>query len=118
MNTYLIPREIGDENKFLFFSTRSLIFTAIFAVPGIILHMFVFGPLAASMESLELKITGVAIAFLIAGIGYCLGTFKIPELKIAAFFKNASGEYLNDIIKRVFKFRKRRKIYIYERGNI
>ena len=118
MNTYLIPREIGDENKFLFFTTRSLIFTAITGGAGALLHVMVLNPMAQAMQMNELKIAGIVIAFILALIGYCLGTFKIPELKINAFFKNASGEYLNDIIKRVFSFRKRRKIYIYERGKI
>lgn len=116
MNTYLIPREIGDENRFLFFTTRSLIFTGIFGGIGAAIHMFVLNPMAASMEMNELKIIGIVVAFILAAIGYCLGAFKIPELQIAPFFKNASGEYLNDIIKRVLKFRKRRKIYIYERS--
>jgi len=116
MNTYLIPREIGDENKFLFFSTRSLIFTGIFGGIGVVLHMVVMKTLAQITGIGELEIVGIVIAFLMAVIGYCLGTFKIPELKIHALFKNASGEYVNDIIKRVFVFRKRRKIYIYERG--
>lgn len=117
MNTYLIPREIGDENHFLFFTTRSLIFTIVFGLIGAAVHLFVFNVLAIAMEMTELKIAGVIVAFLIAGIGYCLGAFKIPDIKIAPFFKNASGEFLNDIIKRVFVFHKRRKIYIYERGN-
>lgn len=118
MNTYLIPREIGDENRFLFFTTRSLIFTAIFGGIGAALHMFLLNPMATALGLKELEIAGIVIAFVLAGIGYCLGAFKIPELKISDFFKNASGEYLNDIIKRVFKFRKRRKIYIYERGKV
>lgn len=118
MNTYLIPREIGDENRFLIFTTRSLFFTGGFGGVGIALHMLLFNPIAQSFGITELKVIGIVVAFILAGIGYCLGTFKIPELKIAAFFKNASGEYLNDIIKRVFSFRKRRKIYIYERGKI
>ena len=116
MNTYLIPREIGDENRFLFFTTRSLIFTAIFGGIGAGIHMLLLNPLATAMKMDELKIVGIVIAFVLAGIGYCLGAFKIPELKINALFKNASGEYVNDIIKRVFIFHKRRKIYIYERG--
>jgi len=116
MNTYLIPREIGDENKFLFFSTKSLKFTAVFGGIGTVIHYFGLRVLAISTGIKELNIAGIVIAFIFAGIGYCLGTFKIPELKIAEFFKNASGEYLEDIIKRVLKFRKRRKIYLYERG--
>ena len=115
MNTYLIPREIGDENKFLFFTKRSLIFTGAFGALGALIHYFGMRILAEVTGIPELNIAGIVIAFLLAGIGYCLGAFKIPELKISAFFKNASGEYLNDIIKRVFVFRKRRKIYIYER---
>lgn len=117
MNTYLIPREIGDENRILFFTTRSLIFTIIFGLIGIAIHLTVFNLLALMLGMDELKIAGIIIALLFAAIGYCLGAFKIPDIKIAAFFKNASGEYLNDIIKRVFVFRKRRKIYVYERGN-
>lgn len=115
MNTYLIPREIGDENKFLFFSTKSLIFTIVFGIIGIGIY-FLMAALSAMFGVTEIKIAGIVIAFLMAGIGYCLGAFKIPELKVAEFFKNAGGDYLDEIIKRVFKFYKRRKIYIYERS--
>jgi len=118
MNTYLIPREIGDENKFLFFSSKSLKFTGVFGGIGAAIHYFGFRLLAMTTGMGEFNVAGIVIAFVLAAIGYCLGTFKIPELKIAAFFKNASGEYLEDIIKRVFKFRKRRKIYIYERSQV
>ena len=115
MNTYLIPREIGDENRFLFFTTRSLIFTGVFGGIGAVIHMLVFNPMALALEMTELKIVGIIIAVVLALIGYVLGMFKIPEIKTIAFCKNASGEYLNDIIKRVFLFHRRRKIYVYER---
>ena len=118
MNTYLIPREIGDENKFLFFSTKALIFTGAFGAVGVLIYFLL--TTIGGMFNLggEIKVAGVIIALFISAIGYCLGAFKIPDIKIAAFFKNANGEYLDEIVKRVFKFHKNRKIYIYERGDM
>ena len=49
-------------------------------------------------------------------IGYCLGAFKLPESTAFDFLKKAGGESAYTIAKRVLKFRRNRKIYIFERS--
>lgn len=115
MNTYMIPREATNENRFLFFSQEAAIFTLIGGVIGLV-FVGLFQLLASMLGVETLKYIGWGICVLFAVIGYCLGTFKLPETNAFDFLKKAGGESLYTIVKRVLKFRKNRKIYIFERG--
>ena len=55
--------------------------------------------------------------FILVLIAYALGTFKIPESNAFDILKKAGGEPVDVIVKRAINFNKRKKIYIYERGN-
>lgn len=115
MNTYMIPREATNENRFLFFSQEALIFTLIGFVCGLF-FVGLFAILASICDFEKLKYVGWIICLLISGIGYCLGAFKLPESTAFDFLKKAGGESAYTIAKRVLKFKRNKKIYIFERG--
>lgn len=115
MNTYMIPREATNENRFLFFTQEALIFTVVGFVCGLV-FVGLFSLLGNLLAVSALKIVGWVICVLCAGIGYCLGAFKLPESNAFDFLKKAGGESSYTIVKRVLKFRKNRKIYIFERS--
>jgi len=114
MNSYTIPREIGDENRFLIFSTKSLLFFLGGVAVGGILSLPFF--LLTSFVS-WMSYVGWGIIIVTAGIAYCMGTFKIPYSTSFDILKKTGGESVDTIAKRVFNFRKNIKIYIYKGGN-
>ena len=109
MNTYLIPREMKDENRFLIFSKESLIFVLI----GILIGGVIYIPFYILAENVAswFKVIGIIIWLVIVTVAWALGTFDLPETNAFEFLKKAGGEKLFDIIKRVLSFRKNRKIY-------
>lgn len=108
MNTYLIPREMKDENRFLIFSKESLIFVLIGILVGAVIYLpFYF----LSMAVEWMMYVGVGIWIVIVIIAWALGTFKIPESNAFEILKKTGGDSVFDIIKRVRKFKKNRKIY-------
>lgn len=107
MGTYNIPRNVKGEGRILFiFSTKSMIYSVIGAILGLPLY-FIFSLLAMDLVGI------IAMAF-IALIGFCIGTFKFPEIAAFKFTKSVGGENIDDIIKRAIKFkRNKNRIYIY-----
>lgn len=115
MNTYMIPREATNENRFLFFTPQA----ALFSLAGFgigICFVLIFGALAEMFQNEILTWVGWGICLLFAAIGYALGTFNIPETNAFDICKKTGGEPMWVIIKRAITFSKRKKIYIYERG--
>jgi len=115
MNTYMIPREATNENRFLFFTPQAAIFSLIGFCIGLC-FVFIFGFLAAQFANQVLKYIGWGICLLIALIGYVLGTINMPETTAFEICKKTGGEPIWIIVKRTLTFNKRKKIYIYERG--
>jgi len=112
MNTYMIPREATNENRFLFFTPKAGIFSIIAFIIGYIIKWLFSLTGVKAME-----IAGWIICGILVLIAYALGTFKIPESNAFDILKKAGGEPVDVIVKRAINFRKRKKIYIYERGN-
>jgi hypothetical protein len=55
------------------------------------------------------------VVAIFALIGFCIGTFKVPNIGAFAFTKKVGGENIDDIILRAIKFKKSNKrIYTYE----
>ena len=115
MNTYMIPREATNENRFLFFSQEALIFTLIGFGCGLF-FVGLFTILANVCNIENLKYVGWGICLIFSGIAYCLGAFNLPESTAFDFLKKAGGESAYTIVKRVIKFKRNRKIYIFERS--
>jgi len=108
MNTYLIPQEMKDENRFLIFSKESLLFFLVGLVVGAVFYLpfYLLGTLMPIFNYI-----GVGIWIVIAIIAWALGTFKIPESNAFEILKKTGGDSVFEIIKRVTKFKKSRKIY-------
>ena len=115
MNTYMIPREATNENRFLFFTPQAAIFSIVGFCIGLCFK-FIFDFLSDLAQNNVLIYVGWGICVLIAAIGYALGTFSVPETTAFDICKKTGGEPIYVIIKRAITFNKRKKIYIYERG--
>lgn len=107
MQTYEIPRNYKGESRILYiFSIKALIYTAIGIIPGLVLY-FIFNLFGA-------KIIGIVATVICGGIGFAIGTFKIPDTRKFKFTEKTGGENIDDIIKRAVKFKKKKnKIYVY-----
>lgn len=104
---YYIPRDTKGESRILFiFSTKGLIYTGVGAGIGLIFYyLFSF---------LNMKTVGIIIVAILGLIGFALGTLKVPDLKNFEFTKKTGGLNLDEVILTAIKFKKNKKIYIYE----
>lgn len=107
MGTYNLPRNVKGEGRILFiFSTKALIYTTIGATIGIVFYMI--------LKAVGLWFIGVGIIALLGLIGFSIGTFKIPNTNAFEITKKTGGENIDDVIKRLFKFKmKKNKVYLY-----
>ncbi len=115
MNTYMIPREATNENRFLIFTPQAAIFSLIGFGIGLC-FVFIFNFIADMAQNSIATYIGWGICVLIVLIGYALGTFNIPDTTAFDICRKTGGEPAYVIIKRAVTFNKRKKIYIYERG--
>lgn len=106
MNTYEIPRNYKGEGRILFvFSTKALVYSVIGLVVGVVFYLI--------FSILGLKMIGLLFDVACGGIGFGIGTLKMPDTKKFEFTKKTGGENIDDIIKRWIKFkRNNNKIYI------
>jgi hypothetical protein len=106
MNTYEVPRNYKGEGRILYiFSTKALIYTMVGIAVGLIFY-FIF-------KVLNMKTVGIICDVAVGGIGFIIGTLKIPDTKKFEFTQKTGGENIDDIIKRWIKFKKNKnKIYM------
>lgn len=109
MQTYNLPRNVKGEGRILFiFTPRSIVYTAAFAIVGLLLYIL--------FKSMELKLIGIILFAIFALIGFAIGTLKVPGIIGISWAKKNAGERLDDILKRAIDFkRKGNKIYIYDK---
>lgn len=109
MSTYKVPRSVKGEGRILFiFSGKSLIYTIIAAIPGLIFY--------ALFSLLNLKTIGIIITIIFALIGFSIGTFKMPNAGAFEITKKNAGENIDEILMRLIKFKtKKKKYYIYSK---
>ena len=107
MGTYNIPRNVKGEGRILYvFSIKSMIYSLIGVIVGL--------PIYLVFSMLNMKLIGIILLAILAGIGFVIATFKIPEIGKLKSTKTVGGEKIDDIIKRAFLFRrKKNKIYMY-----
>ena len=107
MAIHKIPRNVKGEGRILFvFSTKALIYSMIGAVGGLIFY-FIF-------KMIGLGFVGFISICICAIIGFCIGTFKVPDTTAFEITKKTGGENIDDVIKRAINFkRKGNKIYLY-----
>lgn len=108
MGPYNIPRNVKDEGRILFiFTGKSIIYTAIAAIIGSLSYFI--------LDASGLKLIGMIVIAIFALIGFCIGTFKVPDIGAFSFTKKVGGENIDDVIIRAIKFKMARsKIYVYE----
>ena len=107
MQIYEIPRNYKGESRILYiFSTKALAFTGAGALIGGLFYLI--------FSAIGLTMVGIFFVVLFGVIGFCIGTFKIPESKKFKLTEKTGGEAIDDVIKRWIKFKKgKNKIYIY-----
>jgi uncharacterized membrane protein len=112
MQSYYLPREYKGEGKILYiFSTKSLIYTGIGVIIGFLINLL--------FETLGIKKALIPLILIFGGIGYAIGTLKIPESNNFEITRKAGGEKIDDVIIRWFKFKmKHGKIYLYKESHI
>lgn len=108
MQIYNLPRNVKGEGRILFiFTPRSIIYTACFAVVGILLYLV--------FKSVGLTYVGYGCLAFFALVGFMIGTAKMPGIVGISWAKKNAGERVDDILKRTIDFkRKGNKIYIYD----
>lgn len=106
MGTYMIPRNTKGEGRILFiFSTKALIYTVVCGAIGL--------PIYWILKMLKLNFVGIAIVAVLALVGFCIGTIKIPNSDGIKVTRLVGGENIDDVILRYIKFKKKKnKIYI------
>ena len=107
MQIHEIPRNYKGESRILYiFSTKALMWTGAGAIVGGILYLL--------FSALNLSMIGIGCVIFFGVIGFCIGTFKMPESKKFKITEKTGGEAIDDVIKRWIKFKKgKNKIYIY-----
>lgn len=108
MGPYNIPRNVNDESRLLYiFTGKALIFTSISAAVGFIFYLI--------LSALGMKLIGLMVVAIFGLIGFCIGTFKVPNIGAFGFTKKVGGENIDDIILRAIKFKAaNKKIYTYK----
>lgn len=104
---YYIPRNTKGEGRILYiFSTKGLIYTVGGAAIGL--------PFYLIFKLVNLTTVGIGIIVLFALIGFAIATFKVPDMKNFEFTKKTGGLNIDQVILTAIKFRKNKKIYIYD----
>ena len=104
---YYIPRDTKGEGRILYiFSTKGLIYTGVGAGIGLIFYYL--------LSLLGLKTVGLVIVVILGLIGFVLGTVKVPDIKTFEFTKKTGGLNLDEVILTAIKFKRNKKIYIYD----
>lgn len=108
MKSYYLPREYKGEGKILYiFSVKSLIYTGIGAGIGLIINML--------FKMLGITKALIPLLLIFGGIGYAIGTMKMPDSNNFEITRKTGGEKIDEVIKRWFMFKmKHGKIYIYK----
>ena len=106
MRTYEIPRDYRGEGRILYiFSTKGLIYTAVGVAIGLIFY-FIF-------KLIKMTVVGIVITAIFGLIGFCIGTFKMPDTKKFSITQKTGGEKIDDVILRYIKFKqKKNRIYV------
>lgn len=93
MKSYYIPRNYKGEGRILYiFSTKAIIYTAVGVGIGLIFY-FLFNLIGLTM-------IGIIIAGFLGLVGFCIATFKVPDMKNFELTKKTGGEKIDDVIKR------------------
>ena len=106
MGTYGLPRNVKGEGRILFvFTTKALFYTSIGAAVGLIFYFL--------LNFIGLGFIGIILSVIFGGVGFIIGTFKIPDTNSFELARKAGGENIDEVISRVIKFKaKKNLIYV------
>lgn len=105
-----IPIDSKSETRlFVFFSLRALATTVVASILGMLIGAFV----SVFTSPTAIMIVGGIFGF----IGFVIGTFPIPNIKVLPVTRSISGLYLYEVVFRYFKFKMRRKLYTIAKEN-
>ena len=109
MGTYTLPRNVKGEGRILFiFTGKSMIFTVIGGVIGLLLFYL-------PLSLMEMNMVGIIIMVSFALVGFIIGSLKMPNISKFQFTQKTGGENIDEVIKRAIKFKQKgRKLYIYK----
>ena len=107
MQIHEIPRNYKGESRILYvFSMKALAYTGIGAAIGLIFYLI--------FKLLGMTMIGIGFVMILGGIGFCIGTFKMPDSKKFKLTEKTGGEAIDDVIKRWINFKRgKNKIYVY-----
>ncbi len=107
MGSYYIPsNKLKGESRILYiFTTKSLIYTAIGTLIGLIFYSI--------FSLIGIKIIGIILLIIFALIGYAVATIKVPSENSSKLAKNVGGDSLDQIIAKYIAFKRNKKIYSY-----
>lgn len=112
MQTHEIPRDYKGESRILYiFSIKALIYTIVAMAIGLIFYFI--------LNILGMQFIGMVVDVIFGVIGFCIGTFKIPDNKKFEFTKKTGGENIDDVIKRWIKFKKKKNsVYVWTKEDM
>lgn len=112
MRTYEIPRNYKGESRILYvFSVKALIYTIVAMGIGLIFYFI--------LKMLGMQFMGIVVDVIFGVIGFCIGTFKIPDNKKFEFARKTGGENIDDVAKRWINFKKKKnRVYIWKEEDI
>ena len=107
MRTYNVPRDVKGEGRILYvFSTKALIYTFVGVVIGFFFYLI--------LSVFDMDFVAYIIIAILGLMGFCIGTFKVPESNAFSLTKNAGGVKIDDVILRMIRFKmKKNRIYVY-----
>ncbi len=107
MQIHEIPRNYKGESRILYiFSIKALAYTGIGAVIGWFFYLI--------FNLLGMQTIGIGIVIFLGTIGFCIGTFKMPDSKKFKITEKTGGEAIDDVIKRWIMFKRgKNKVYVY-----
>lgn len=112
---YNIPRNTKGEGRFFYiFSTKALLVTAGFAIVGITICYIICILLNIAGIKTSTALVCLIGAVILGAIGFAISSFKIPDSNNFELTRKTGGEYIDQIILRYLKFKKRHnKIYTF-----
>lgn len=106
--SYTVPRSAKGESRILYiFTLKSFGITLLFGVIGFIIVSLI-GEVTEVGLAIKVIVTGI-----MGGIGFIIGSAKIPDSPIMGPLQKAGNEEISDILMRLIFFKNKKKIYLY-----
>lgn len=117
MGSYYIPRNTKGEGRlFYIFSYKALAYTVIGIIVGWVLKWIlgIFGSIIPGTSKI-FSVIGIIFIVILAGLGFVIGTFKVPQIERFEITKKASGINIDKVLLGSLKFKlKKDKYYVYD----